>query len=353
MDFLLYLSCYEFNLMSMIEKVNMYHPDKVADRIAGAVVDYCYTQQENPKVAVEVLLGHGLCTIIVESSVKVTTKAITPIVHRIAGDDVKLKLISVPQDAHLAGNQEGEVRCGDNGIFKGEPMTSEEIELSDIAHFICGLCPTDGKYIFDEKSGKLIVCQSCVDSDWLLDVLKTKYPHYNITVNPLGDWTGSIDVDSGATNRKLGSDQGRSVTGGGISGKDLSKSDVSVNIYAWLEAQRTGKSQNFFCAIGDAEVNGIPYSEIVKTAKEYIDSIGKMSERNSGLTNAFLMDNSLALHIVDVNTVIPFRNRYLYYSSCRIGIANDTIFYNRNIVFPCNSFNCLCHCIFTFCIYNW
>lgn len=27
----------------MIEKVNKYHPDKVADRIAGALVDYCYT----------------------------------------------------------------------------------------------------------------------------------------------------------------------------------------------------------------------------------------------------------------------------------------------------------------------
>ena len=27
----------------MIEKVNKYHPDKVADRIAGALVDYSYT----------------------------------------------------------------------------------------------------------------------------------------------------------------------------------------------------------------------------------------------------------------------------------------------------------------------
>ena len=183
-------------------------------------------------------------------------------------------LISVPQDEHLAGNQERETRCGDNGIFKGEPMTPEEIELSAIASKIYEKYPTDGKYIFDEKSGKLIVCQSCCDSNELKEWLEYEYPHYTVIVNPLGDWTGSIDVDSGATNRKLGSDQGRSVTGGGISGKDLSKSDVSVNIYAWLEAQRTGKSQNFFCAIGDAEVNGIPYSEIVKTAKEYIDSIG-------------------------------------------------------------------------------
>ena len=45
-------------------------------------------------------------------------------------------------------------------------------------------------------------------------------------INPLGDWTGGTDVDSGATNRKLGSDMGDSVTGGGLHGKDLSKADV-------------------------------------------------------------------------------------------------------------------------------
>ena len=55
---------------------------------------------------------------------------------------------------------------------------------------------------------------------------------------------------------------------------ELIHSREGKNIYAFLEAQRTGKSQHFFCAIGDTEINGIPYSEIVKTAKEYIDSIG-------------------------------------------------------------------------------
>ena len=43
----------------MFEKVNPGHPDKVADRIAGAVVDLCYTKNKNPKVACEVLIGHG------------------------------------------------------------------------------------------------------------------------------------------------------------------------------------------------------------------------------------------------------------------------------------------------------
>ena len=45
----------------MFEKVNPAHPDKIADRIAGALVDLAYTQEKNPKIAVEVLIGHGIC----------------------------------------------------------------------------------------------------------------------------------------------------------------------------------------------------------------------------------------------------------------------------------------------------
>lgn len=41
----------------MFEKVNPCHPDKVADRIGGAIVDLCYTKSVNPKVACEVLIG--------------------------------------------------------------------------------------------------------------------------------------------------------------------------------------------------------------------------------------------------------------------------------------------------------
>ena len=53
----------------MFEKVNPMHPDKVCDCIAGAIVDLAYKEADNPRVAVEVLLGHGKCHIIVETSV--------------------------------------------------------------------------------------------------------------------------------------------------------------------------------------------------------------------------------------------------------------------------------------------
>ena len=60
----------------------------------------------------------------------------------------------------------------------------------------------------------------------------------------------------------------------GNCGKDLSKADVSVNIWAWLKAQETGKPVEVCCAIGDDTVAGVPYSNIVETAREYIRSIG-------------------------------------------------------------------------------
>ena len=156
--------------------------------------------------------------------------------------------------------------CGDNGIFRGVPVTEEQKALSKIARDIYTSCPYDGKYILDQA--RLIICQSNTKSVHL----KKKYR--GAEVNPLGEWTGGTNVDTGATNRKLGSDMADSVTGGGLHGKDLSKADVSVNIYAWLKAQETGKPVELCCAIGDDTVDGIPYAEIVEIARNYIQSIG-------------------------------------------------------------------------------
>ena len=250
----------------MIEKVNPSHPDKVADRIAGAIVDLAYKKNENPKIAVEVLIGHQECNIIIETSETFEDYEIQRIVERITGDDkIKGNYKVVKQDPHLAGNQEGKIRCGDNGIFKGVPLTNQEKTLSEIARDIYRCYPTDGKYILTDE--KLIICQSNADTD----EIKSKYV---AIVNPLGDWTGGTDVDTGATNRKLGSDMAQSVTGGGLHGKDLSKADVSVNIYAFKKAQETGEVVSLSCAIGDEEIDGKPYSEIVEEAREYINSIG-------------------------------------------------------------------------------
>lgn len=250
----------------MFEKVNPAHPDKIADRIAGALVDLAYTQEKNPRIAVEVLIGHGICHIVAETSTHLTLEDVREIVSRIAGDGIAVDYQEVPQDPILAGNQSKEIRCGDNGIFRGVPVTNEQRRLSDIAAILYSQYQSDGKYILD--GSRLIICQSnAVDTD-----IAAVYP--DAEINPLGYWTGGTNVDSGATNRKLGSDMADSVTGGGLHGKDLSKADVSVNIYAWLKAQEYGVPVELCCAIGDDTIDGRPYSEIVRIAREYIRAIG-------------------------------------------------------------------------------
>ena len=151
----------------MFEKVNPSHPDKVADRIAGAIVDLAYTTQDNPKVAVEVLVGHGTCHVIIETSAPLDTATVEAAIHRIAGD-VRADVVIVPQDTHLANNQKDTIRCGDNGIFKGMCITPEQQELSGIARSIYERYPTDGKYILD--GDRLILCQSNAPSDKLREL---------------------------------------------------------------------------------------------------------------------------------------------------------------------------------------
>lgn len=251
----------------MFEKVNPSHPDKVADRIAGAVVDLAYKAQVNPKIAVEVLIGHGVCHIIAETSVHIKASKVEEAVNRIVGGEgiVLTNYYETKQDPNLARNQKDGFRCGDNGIFKGMPVTEEEKVLASVARIIYEQIPYDGKYVIDGK--KIIICQSHTEEPFGVD-------GYEVIANPLGPWTGGIDVDTGATNRKLGSDMAQSVTGGGLHGKDLSKADVSVNIYAWLKAQATGEPVELCCAIGDDTIDGRPYKEIVEIARTFIKAQG-------------------------------------------------------------------------------
>ena len=183
---------------------------------------------------------------------------------------MEVKYIEVKQDEHLSNNQKEKIRCGDNGIFKGVPLTDNEKEISQIAREIYNKYPYDGKYILTDN--QLIICQSNASNKELEEYALNKRRY--VTVNPLGEWTGGTDVDTGATNRKLGSDMAQSVTGGGLHGKDLSKADVSVNIYAFLKAQETGETVELCCAIGDDTIDGRPYSEIVEIAREYIKEKG-------------------------------------------------------------------------------
>jgi len=147
----------------MYEKVNPSHVDKVADRIAGAIVDLAYSQEKNPRIAVEVLIGHGKCHIIAETSVSIKRDSVRQAVKRIAGN-VAVDYAEVPQDIHLAENQMDGIRCGDNGIFKGVPLTKEQKELARIAR-------NGGLYEHDKRINAHFHRQACAVSEQCADAL--------------------------------------------------------------------------------------------------------------------------------------------------------------------------------------
>ena len=315
----------------MFEKVNPGHPDKMADRLAGAVVDLVYERaggltKANPRVACEVMAGHGRVDVQIETSLgrmDLRAEDIDPLIHRLFGERVEGNVLIAPQDAHLSENQTRGLRCGDNGIFRGCPPTvgfespakrgtaikqgaektfapySEQQILTSFAATMYEAFPTDGKYlinrmVYDEDPDyvvyELTCCQSCADHQDILGVYETwEYENFlskgyyspieSLNINPLGAWTGGIDVDCGCTNRKLGSDQGDGVSGGGLHGKDLSKSDVSVNIVAFLKAVQSGQTVTAMCSIGDESVTfqyadgrreTETFADIVEMARLYI-----------------------------------------------------------------------------------
>lgn len=277
----------------MFEKVSPAHPDKLADRLSGAIVDLAYERSEggflhgNPRIAVEVLAGHNRVDVQIETSLgRLDLRAddLDPLIHRLFGERVEGNVLIAPQDAHLSDNQTRGLRCGDNGIFRGCPPTEEQRVLTAIAATIYGSIPYDGKYIIQQRDGQwdLTVCQSHLSREQepeLRQMLKEAYNVHLPTINPLGPWTGGIDVDCGCTNRKLGSDMGDGVTGGGLMGKDLSKADVSVNIVCYLKAVASGQVVTAICSIGDENVTFTyadgrreteRFADIVEQARLYI-----------------------------------------------------------------------------------
>lgn len=263
--------------MRITEKVSPMHPDKIADRIAGALVDYCYSKQENPKCAFEVLIGHSCCFITGETSVSIPEVLVEEIAERICGEKLeKFEYIEVPQDVHLAGNQNGKIRCGDNGVFAGFPMPEVHKEALSVCQTIYAEIPTDGKIVLNADTKELTICWSNATDEQINNLVADA-----TKINPLGYWTGGINVDTGITGRKLASDFygiEYPLGGGTIHGKDLSKADCSVNVYCFIKAQETGKEQKAICSIGDEQVNIngelIDYEEIVKAARDYVNSLG-------------------------------------------------------------------------------
>ena len=293
----------------MFEKTSPAHPDKLADRLSGAIVDLAYERSEggflhgNPRIAVEVLAGHNRVDVQIETSLgrmDLRAEDIDPLIRRLFGERVEGNVLIAPQDAHLSENQTRGLRCGDNGIFRGCPPTEEQRVLTSLAATIYENFPYDGKYLagglmlnpgseYQAEVYGVTICQSHATEEEIDECMRQweeanfgemkDYPFEASCINPLGPWTGGIDVDCGCTNRKLGSDMGDGVTGGGLMGKDLSKADVSVNIVCYLKAVASGQTVTAMCSIGDESVTfqyadgrreTETFADIVEMARLYI-----------------------------------------------------------------------------------
>ena len=180
------------------------------------------------------------------------------------------------------------------------PVTPEQRELTALIRTLDENFHSDAKAVLTPD--RLIVCQSNASYDEVFQCIQEFVRHNGygktiiggmtpaqITINPLGPWTGGLDADSGATNRKLGSDLGDAVSGAGLHGKDLSKSDVSCQIVAHMLAQQYHTEVRAAYAIGDEQVTfdgyygaenfdkglprfpiTLPFAEVIERARLYV-----------------------------------------------------------------------------------
>ena len=255
------------------ESVTSGHPDKLADLIADSILDECLEQDENSRVACEVMLAHNKCFI----SGEITTAAqvdyeyiARSVIAQIGYNpkDIEVEVRIHEQSADIAAAVDGtELGAGDQGIVYGYATNetknymplpielahrlTERLEQCRREGIIKGLQP-DGKsqvsvqYAgdkFDKTTSVIVSAQHTEGKD--LGVLTAEIRHNvigyvfadydlsdaEILINPSGRFVvGGFEADTGLTGRKLMVDTygGMAHHGGGaMCGKDASKVDRS------------------------------------------------------------------------------------------------------------------------------
>lgn len=292
------------------ESVTSGHPDKLCDLIADAILDECLSQDENSRVACEVVLAHDKCLIAGE----VTTAAeidyaevAKEIIASVGYDaeELEYEIRIEKQSADIAqAVDRAKQGAGDQGIVFGYatketdnymPICSElanrlvlRLEDCRASGYIDGLLP-DGKtqvsVIYDD--GKFVGIKSIVVSaqhkeekdvetlrkEIMERIISYSLPEFDLSgtdilINPSGRFVkGGYAADTGLTGRKIIADSygGAAHHGGGAySGKDASKVDrsgaymaryVAKNIIAAGLAEKCEVAISY--AIGKAEPTSI------------------------------------------------------------------------------------------------
>lgn len=242
------------------ESVSPKHPDKLCDQISDAILDAYLEQDPYARVAVETCGGHGQVFITGEVTSTAKNIDIKKIVHRIAGENLKVITNIVSQSPEIArGVDVG--GAGDQGIMIGyacdetpELLPLEVVLSRRLNQFIYAKHPYDGKTqvtlkFQDPKDPNSIVYVNSIVASFqnttreeleslVLSFIEQEQllsePDKNIELhlNPAGDWNqGGFDADTGLTGRKLIVDNYGPripIGGGAFSGKDASKVDRSA-----------------------------------------------------------------------------------------------------------------------------
>lgn len=233
------------------ESVSPKHPDKLCDQISDAVLDAYFEEDPNSRVAIEACGGHGQVFVTGEVTSRAKKVNIEDIVHRIAGDNVKVAINVVEQSPEIAqGVDTG--GAGDQGIMIGyatsetpEFLPRELVLARRLNQFIFAKHPYDGKtQVTIKEDGDKWEIASIVASFQntsqaeLQELVQTFIEQENLPgtpelhLNPAGDWQqGGFDADTGLTGRKLIVDNYGPripIGGGAFSGKDPSKVDRSA-----------------------------------------------------------------------------------------------------------------------------
>jgi S-adenosylmethionine synthetase len=285
--------------MRTAESVSPGHVDKLCDQISDAILDDVLSQDPDARVAIETMLGHGICTITGE----LTTKAycymdrIAKKVYKDIGytDDIGVQVNVVSQSPDIAqGVDTG--GAGDQGIMVGyacnenEAMIPQELYLArKILKEVLALgygpdgksqvtLDDEGKILklvvsvqHDEDEDQEIIEQDVFNAFNKLNLDKSK--NFTMIVNGTGKFVqGGPQADTGLTGRKIVNDAyGPQVPvgGGAFSGKDPSKVDRSGAYMArklacdWVRARGGEAIVKIAYSIGVAEplmvtINGEP-----------------------------------------------------------------------------------------------
>ncbi|MDC4163477.1 methionine adenosyltransferase [Mycoplasma sp. T363T] len=266
------------------ESVGSGHPDKICDQIADGILDECLKQDENSRVACEVVAANRLIVIAGEITTKAKVdhvKIAWDVVTKLGYDRSSFTIISninqqSPDIAQSVDQKNNMIGAGDQGITVGYACneTNNQMPLAVVmAHDLVKLArelinnqtfnhakydmkaQVSLNYLEDNQVELKTILMSIQHEEnidlsvfklfvkkFIMDEIATKYgfsKDYEALINPSGLFTsGGPIADTGLTGRKLLVDSFGIYAhhgGGAYSGKDYTKVDRSGAYYArWI-----------------------------------------------------------------------------------------------------------------------